>query len=330
MSGTSTLCKALVGGALAALAPNTAAASVGWKPDHNVEIIIPTAAGSGSDTTGRFIQSLLQDKKLIDVPAVVVNKPGGGGAIGLAYLNQHAGSGRHFLVTSPSLLTNHITGKTAITYRDLTPLAFIGTEYVAFSVRADSPLRTGADLVGRLKQDTSSVSFGMAAALGNHNHIAIGQVARAAGADLKKLKIVVFSGSGQVVTNLLGAHVDVIASPGSAVVEHARSGKVRVVAISSRQRLLGRLADVPTWTEQGIPAVSGNTRIVVGPEGMSDVQVRYWDSVFASLTQQDEWKKETEKRMFENTYLTAAQTRSALDALYSELSVVLRELGLAK
>jgi putative tricarboxylic transport membrane protein len=124
--------------------------------------------------------------------------------------------------------------------------------------------------------------------------------------------------------------VDVIATPGSAVVEHARTGKLRVLAISSKQRLPGRLAQVPTWTELGVPAVGGNTRIVVGPEGMSEAQVRYWDGAFAKLTQQDEWKKEADKRVLENTYMTAAQTRTGLDNLYKELSVLLRDLGLAK
>ena len=247
-----------------------------------------------------------------------------------ARFGPRTGSGRHILLTSPSLLTNHITGKTQITYRDLTPLAIIGTEYVAFTVQADSPIKTGADLVARLKKDPSSVSFGMATALGNHNHIAISQLGRAAGIDPKKLRVVVFNSSGLVVTNLLGGHVDVIASPAASVAAHAQSGKVRVIAISSKERLSGPLAKIPTWTEQGFPVVSGNVRNIVGPNGMKDEQVRYWDGVFAAFTQLDEWKKEADKRMLDNVHLTSAQTRSAMDALYKELREILGQLGLAK
>ncbi len=301
-----------------------------WAPEHNVELVIPTAAGSGSDRTGRLIQSLMQDKKLVDSPVTVVNKPGGGGTIGLTYITQQKETGHHFLVTSPTLLTNHILGKTTVTYRDLTPIAVIGADFVAFSVRADSPIKSGADLVDRLKKDSASVNFALANALGNHNHIAIGEVALAVGADIKSLKVVVFNSSGQVATSLLGGHVDVIASPASQVVQHARSGKVRIIAVASERRLSGALSSIPTWKEQGVSAVSANWRNVVGTKGMSDAQVAYWDKVFAQLVQQPEWKQANEKSLTENLYLNGAETRKQLDQLYQQLTVTLRELGLAK
>jgi putative tricarboxylic transport membrane protein len=276
------------------------------------------------------MQSLLQDRKLVEVPVAVLNKPGGAGTLGLTYLNQHPGSGRHFLVTSPTLLTNHIMGKTTVTYRDLTPLAIIGTEHVVFTVRSDSPIKTAADLVSRLKQDPASVSFALATALGNHNHIAIAQVARGLKADLQKLRVVVFTGSGQVATSLLGGHVDVATSPASAVLSHAAGGTVRILAVSAERRQTGPLAHVPTWKELGIAAVSGNVRNVVGPAGMNSAQVQYWDGVFEKLTAQEEWKQEAERNTLENTYMNAAQTRAAMDAMHAELTVILKELGLAK
>ena len=316
--------------ALSLLALPAAAASPAWKPERNVELIIPTAAGSGSDRTGRLIQSLMQDKNLVDRAVTVVNKPGGGGTIGLVYLTQQSDVGHHFLVTSPTLLTNHILGKTTVTYRDLTPMAVIGADFVAFSVRADSPIKTGADLVDRLKQDAASVNFALANALGNHNHIAIAEVARTVGADIKSLKVVVFNSSGQVATSLLGGHVDVIASPASQVIQHAEGGKLRIIAVSSEQRLSGALSSIPTWKEQGVSAVSANWRNVVGPKGMSDAQIRYWDTVFGQLVQQPEWKKDLESSLTENTYLNSAATRKQLDSLYQELTITLRALGLAK
>ena len=81
---------------------------------------------------------------------------------------QHAGSGHHLLVVSPTLLTNHILGKTTVSHTHLTPLAQIGTEYVTFAVPAESPLKSGKDLAARLKQDVASVRFALANALGNH------------------------------------------------------------------------------------------------------------------------------------------------------------------
>jgi putative tricarboxylic transport membrane protein len=301
-----------------------------WKPGHNVELVIPTAAGSGSDRTGRLIQSLMQDKKLVEPPVTVVNKPGGGGAIGLFYLVQQKESGHHFLITSPTLLTNYILGKTTATYRDLTPMAVIGADFVAFSVNADSPIKTGADLVERLKKDAGGVTFALANALGNHNHIAIGELALAVGANIRSLKVVVFNSSGQVTTSLLGGHVDVIASPVSQVVQHVESGKMRIIAVASDRRLSGAFSSIPTWKEQGISTVSANWRNVMGTKGMSSAQVAYWDKVFAQLVQMPEWKKANDETHTENIYLNSIDTRKQLDQLNKELTITLRELGLAK
>ncbi len=306
------------------------AAGIAWKPEQHVEVIVGTAPGSGSDATARLIQKLLQDKKLVERPVTVANKAGGGGALALAYLIQNAGSGHHLLVTSPTLLTNHITGKTTLSHADLAPLAQIGTEYVAFSVGQDSPLKTGRDLAARLKQDSGGIAFALANALGNHNHMAIAKLTLAAGGDVKKLRIAVFNASGEAVTALLGGHVDVIASPGSSVYTHLQAGRIRILAIASERRASGALAGVPTWGEQGLKVVSANWRSVVGPKGMTEGQIQYWDGVFARMVQQEDWKNDVEAKQFENTYLNSADTRRLMDAQLVELTATLQAVGLAK
>lgn len=301
-----------------------------WTPDQAVEIVVGTSAGSGSDTTGRWIQRWIREKKLVEVPANVLNKPGGGGTIALTYLNQHPGNGHYLMVSSPSLLTNFITGRTALKYSDATPLAQLGAESVVFTVRSESPLKTAKDLADRLKADPASLSFSIGIAIGSHNHIATAQVAKAVGADIRKLKVIAFSGSADGLTALLGGHIDVAASPVSGVLAHVKAGRLRMLAISSEQRLTGDLAAVPTWMELGIRAVSANWRSVVGPRGMSGQEVFYWDEVFGRLARLPEWKHELESRMVEATYLNSRDTRKRMDAEHAELTAVLSELGLAK
>ncbi len=313
---------------MTALAAPLPAAS--WNPDQAVEIVIGTSAGSGSDTTGRWIQRWMREKKLIEVPVNVMNKPGGGGTIALNYLNQHPGNGHYLMVTSPSLLTNFITGRTTLKYTDTTPLAQLGAESVVFTVRADSPLKSAKDLAERLKADPGSLSVSIGIALGSHNHIATAEVAKALGADIRKLKVVAFSGSADGVTALLGGHIDVAASPASGVLAHVKAGRLRMLAVSAEQRLTGDLASVPTWMELGIRAVSANWRSVVGPKGMSEQQVLYWDEVLGKLARLPEWKHDLETRMVETTYLNSRDTRKRMDAESAQLTTVLTELGLAK
>src|SRR5579862_384038 len=123
------------------------AATAQWKPEKNVEIIIGTSPGGGQDKTGRVLQHLLQDKRLIDVAATVVNKPGGGGSVAWIYLNQHAGDGHFLAVGTTTLLTNQIIGRSAIGHNDITPVTMLLAESVTFSVREDSPIKNGRDLL---------------------------------------------------------------------------------------------------------------------------------------------------------------------------------------
>ena len=312
------------------LALPAASPAASWTPDQPVEIVVGTSAGSGSDTTARWIQRWLREKKLVAVPVNVLNKPGGGGTIAATYMNQHPGNGHYLLVTSPSLLTNAITGRSAIQYTDMTPLAQVGAESVVFTVRADSPLKSAQDLAARLKADPASLSFSIGIAIGSHNHIATAEVAKALGADIRKLKVVAFSGSADGVTALLGGHIDVSASPASAVLAHVKAGRLRTLAVSSERRLPGDLAAVPTWTELGIHAVSANWRSIVGPKGMTAEQVAYWDDVLGRLTRLPEWRHDLETRLVEPTYLNSRDTLRRMDAETSQLTAVLTELGLAK
>lgn len=315
---------------LAAFAWTNGLAASSWQPSRNVEIVVSTSPGSGSDTTARFIQKLLVENKLVSAPLTVMNKPGGGGAVGATYLNQHAGNGHYLMVTSPSLLANEITGRTKIKYTDVTPLAQLGTEPVVFTVRADSAVKSGRELAERLKSDPASLSFSIGTTIGSHNHIAVAQLAKAVGVNAKPLKVVAFAGSADGITALLGGHIDVVASPSSGVWEHFVAGKLRILAVSAESRLGGPLAGIPTWKDLGYPVLSANWRSVVGPKGLLEDQVRYWDGVFEKLSQLPEWKQSLDSEHMQNTYSDSRGTRQLMDAQHKAMSATLAELGLVK
>ena len=314
----------------AVLGSATAFAASAWQPSRNVEIVVSTSPGSGSDTTARFIQKLLVDNKLVAVPVTVMNKPGGGGAIGATYLNQHAGNGHYVMVTSPSLLANEITGRTKIKYTDVTPLAQLGTEPVVFTVRADDAIKNARELAERLKAKPESLSFSIGTTMGSHNHIAVAQLAKAVGVNPKALKVLAFGGSADGITALLGGHIDVVASPASGVWGHYVAKKLRILAVSSESRLDEPLAGIPTWKELGYPVVSANWRSVVGPKDLPEDQVRYWDGVFAKLSKLPEWKQSLDSEHMMNTYADSRGTRELMDRQHKAMSATLSDLGLVK
>src|SRR5262245_22860062 len=101
----------------------------GWKPERAVEIIVGSTPGGALDRTGRLLARIIQERKLVEQPAAVLNKPGGTGAVGLAHLAQYPGDGHRAMVIGQALLTNHIMGRSALNYTDFTPLAILNVEY---------------------------------------------------------------------------------------------------------------------------------------------------------------------------------------------------------
>ena len=317
--------------ALAALIPLAAgAAESPWKPDKHVDIIVPSGTGGGNDRTGRLIQSILQNQKLVDASTTVVNKPGAGMAAGMAYLEQHAGDGNYLLLTSVGFLTNQITGRSPYGAEDVVPVALLFEEYVGFAVHPDSKIRAGKDLMAALKADAGSVSVSMASGGGNHNHLALAAVTRAVGGDLKKLKIVVFPSGSAATTAVLGNHVDLVVGPAANLLPFLQSGQVRVIAITAPKRQEGGLAAVPTWREQGVNAVQSNWRVILLPKGATPQQVAYWENVFARVVEAPEWKQMLGRDVLEAHFLRGAQTRAFLSAEHEELKELLNALGLVK
>jgi len=301
-----------------------------WKPEKPVEIIVGTSPGGPQDRTGRLIQRILQEQKLAPTVVNIVNKPGGGGAVGLAYLSQHAGDGHYLMVNAMTLFTNHITGRTPLAYTDFTPIAVMGIEYVGVSVRADSPFKSGRELVERLQKDPSSLSIAVGTALGNATHVSLALAMKKAGVDIRKLKTVVFSSGGESMTALLGGHIDASASAPSTLIEQIKAGKIRMLAIGAPRRLAGDLAGVPTWKELGVDAEFELWRGLAGPKAMTRAQIQFWDDALGKVVRTEEWKNDLARFEMENVYRNSADTARYWKAEHDEVKAVLTELGLAK
>jgi putative tricarboxylic transport membrane protein len=306
-----------------------AQAQTAWKPERPVELIAMNAPGGGSDRILRIMAKIFQEGRLVGVPMNVVNKPGGGGSVAYAYLNQHQGDAHYLQVASKSLLTNNIAGK-GPSYTEFTPIAFLFGEYISVTVKPDSPLKSGRDIVERLKGDPGALTFGIATSLGNPNHQGIATALREAGVDIRKLKTVIFPSGGAASTAMLGGHVDVVPISAAFAASMARQGQVRVLAVTSPARLPDVLAGVPTWREQGYDAVVNNWRSMVGPKGMSAAQVSFWEEVFRRFVESDEWKKELASNFWTSEYMRSGETRKFMEQDNAQVRAFLAELGLAK
>ena len=308
----------------------THAAAPAWKPERAVEFIVPASAGGGQDRTARIIQKILQDDGVVTTPINIVNKGGGGGNIAYTYLQQFRGDGHYVATASPTLITNHILGTSPFGPTDVTPLAILYNEYIGYAVNAEGPIKSGADLVQRLKKDPESVTFAFGTSRGNANHIAVAQVAKVAGVDVKRLKVVIYKSSIDAASALMGGHVTAVATPTSTYVPVLGSGKLRIVGIAAPTRQGGVFANVPTWKEQSIDVVMPSYRMLIGPRDMTPPQIAFWDQALAKLSKNAEWQKELERNDLDNSYMNSARSRAFLSEQAQGYRAALVELGLVK
>lgn len=296
-------------------------------PTGNIEIVAPATPGGGWDATARAMQKALDDNDLVKNNMNVVNKPGGGGEVGFKYTEGK--NANHLVINSSLVLTNHLLGSSDLTYKDLTPLAILTTEWEAVVVPADSPIKSAKDMMKKLKKDPKSLKIAVAPSLGNDDHLSFVQAAQTYGVDVTKLDYLVSGSGGDTAIALLGHHVDVATMSVSEAKEQYKAGKFRILAVTSGERIKG-LEDVPTWKEQGVDMVFPHWRGVMGPPDMTKDQIAYWDDKLGKMVKTDVWKKVLKNNEWESYYKDSKETKKFLEEQNKNYKDLIEKAGLAK
>ena len=300
------------------------ASAQGWKPERAVELTIPTTPGGSNDIAGRIIQRLWTDLKLLPVSSSVANRSGGEHIIGYTYISQRTGDAHAIGLMSTPMLVNPISGRTQLTHNDVTPIAYLITEPMVVVVRADSPLKTGKDLVEALKKNPAAFSIALTS---TGHRVSVGLPMHKEGVNIKAVRMPTFKGGGDTTTAVLGGHADVQITSVSTSVPYVESGKMRAIAISANKRLGGVMATVPTWQELGYQS-SGSWKGVIAPKGITPAQIAYWEDVMRKTAQSDEIVQYAAKNLWLVEFKGSADTRKWLDQETVALRTVMGELGL--
>jgi len=298
----------------------------GWKPERNVELTIPTSPGGSNDIAGRLVHKLWTELKLLPVQSTVVNRSGGEHIVAYTYISQRTGDPYSIGLMSTPMLVNPIQGRTQLTHNDVQPIAYLITEPMVAVVRADSPIKSGKDLVEALSKNPASFSIALTS---TGHRVSIGLPLHKAGVNIKTVRMPAFKGGGETTTAVLGGHADVQITSVSTSVPHVTSGQMRVIAISSSKRLGGIMATVPTWRELGFQS-SGSWKAVMAPKGITPAQVAFWEEVMRKTAASDEIRQYAEQYQWLLEFKGAAETKKWLDEEYAALTVIMTELGLVK
>jgi putative tricarboxylic transport membrane protein len=302
-------------------------------PEKPIVVVAPSGAGGGWDKTARSLSKVLAETKLVEQTITVENQPGGGGAVFLAeYVAKDASNPYKLFVNSPPILINYNKkeGNSPFGYEDTTPLAQLTRDFGAIVVKADSPYNDLKSVLDAIKADPTKVTLAGGSAPGSMDHLVGVLPAYKYGIDPKSVKYVSYDGGGEAMAALLGGNADVIATDASAVGEYLKAGKIKVLAVSSKDRLSGDLADVPTWKEQGVDADFTIWRGVFGPKEMPEDALKFWDAKLAELSQNEAWIKELQANGWENEYKNSADFKVFLAEQDQIVKDLLAALGMAK
>ncbi|MBF9266779.1 Bug family tripartite tricarboxylate transporter substrate binding protein [Paracidovorax cattleyae] len=294
-------------------------------PSKPIELIVPVAAGGGTDIVGRAF-SEVGKKYLPQQPMIVVNKPGASGAIGTAELINAKPDGYKIGIVICELTIIPNLGITKYTAADLRPIARLNADPSAITVRADAPWQTIEEFIADARKRKDPVSIANAG-VGSIWHMA-------AAAFSEKLSLPVnhvpFLGAAPAAVALLGGHVDALAvSPGE-VAPHVAAGKMRTLAVMADQRVGGLFEKVPTLKERGIDLSIGVWRGLAVPKATPPDIVATLGTVAAKTADDAAFREVLAKSNLGWAYTDAAAFQKVIDkdrAFYAEL---VPRLGLQK
>lgn len=223
-----------------------AAASGSW-PERPIRLVHPWAAGGGSDIVARLLAERMQP--LLGQAVVVDNRPGAGGNIGAQFAARQPADGHTIMTTAgglaiaPSLFRN--LGYDPV--KDFVPVTKMATAPLLVLVRADSPLRSMADLVALARKHPQGVSFA-SFGIGSPSHLMGESINRLAGITMTHVPY----SAGNAATDLMGGQVTLAILDALSQTPQVKAGKLRALALNGTARLPS-LPDVPTLSELGIP-----------------------------------------------------------------------------
>jgi tripartite-type tricarboxylate transporter receptor subunit TctC len=292
-------------------------------PDKSINYWQAFPAGGESDLSARHQQVVLK-KRCPAIETIIQYKPGAGGGLMWAQMNQLAGDGTHIVgINLPHIVFQPIEGQVTYKTEDVVPAFWFHYTPDALVVQDSSPIKTFQDFVKAAKADPGKISLG-GSGLNSANHAAHERMNAAFGV---KTTYVPFKGTGDMTTAVVGGHVGGAMSYSAFAINN--KGKVRALAVAMDKRH-PLLPDVPTFRELGVDWVDGAYRGVGVPKSTPpEVKKRIAD-LWMALNNDPEMKELAAKSGFELVNVGTAD----MDAFMKEKAKLYtdgaRLLGLGK
>jgi tripartite-type tricarboxylate transporter receptor subunit TctC len=296
-------------------------------PERPITLIVPWAAGGGTDAIARTIAAELE--KAMGVPVNVVNRTGGSGVVGHTAIANAQPDGYTIGLITLEINMMHWVGLTKLTYEGFTPFALMNQDPAAIHVRTDSPHKTLKELMAAIKANPGKLKSS-GTGQGGSWHLALAGMLKSDGINPATVPWVPSTGAATALTDLAAGGIDFVSCSLPEADALARAGKVRTLALMAEARAKN-YPDVPTLKEAiGSDWKKGVWRGMVGPKGLpKDITARY-EAAMKKIYDSKEFQDFMSSRGFEPIWGDAASFASFMAKDNAEIGEILKEMGLAK
>jgi len=287
-------------------------------PERPVEM---TVLFGGSSAT---IAQLLADAmgKQLGVAVAAVSRTGGGGAIGYSYVQSTPANGYNIVWNSNSISTAFHNGNMKFDYKAFDPVARVGMEVPTLAVRTDSGWKNLKEFAAAGKKKKLKVGI---SGKGSFTHLASAALFDKLGIEV----IYVPYGKGSAPVELLGGRVDAALQWPSQFKSHVEAGKLRVIAVTSANRLQV-MPDVPTAKEQGYDLDVVMWRGVAAPKGTPPAAIAKLEGAIREVVASQDFKAHSAKLGFDPAFLPAAEFGKLIASDDAAIAKLMGDLGLKK
>ncbi len=251
-------------------------------PERPIRLVVGFPPGGGADLVARHVALNLSQS--LGTAVVVDNKPGANGTIAAAEVARAPADGYTLLlgVTASQIISPILSVKTPYDpLRDFTPITAVGFTPLVLVVNTKLPVKTVAEFISYVGSSKESVTYG-SAGTGNITHMAGELFVQSTNAT--KLRHIPYKGSNQVISDLIGGHVDAYFDTVPSSLPFIQSGQLRALAVTSRERS-SALPNVATMQESGVAKYQATTWFgVLAPAKLSaELTERLYEALRSSL-----------------------------------------------
>lgn len=319
--------RVLLAGVASAVVATAGTALAAW-PERPITLIVPWAAGGGTDATARIIAKVMEPD--LGVPVNVVNRTGGSGVVGHSAIATAAPDGYTIGLVTFEIGAMHWQGLTELTGADYTPIALVNEDPAGVIVRTDSPYKSAQELLDAVKAAPKGKFKASGTAQGGSWHIALGGMLQAAGLPADHVQWVPSTGAATALQDMVAGGVDFVTCSVPEAKALIDAGKVKALALMGKERN-ATFPDVPTLKEAtGIDFQLGAWRGLAGPKGLprevTDKLVPLAKKVYDSKEFQDFMAS----RGFAVVYAPPQEFAAFMKARDESTGAVMKGLGLAK